>query len=273
MSRWLLLCLLWLGSASASAVELADLLDLPAERGPRALRSLLLDIAPAGNRLVAVGEYGTILYSDDKGASWKQAEVPVQVTLTAVFFPEPDLGWAVGLMLLQDAAMLAMDEALREQEIGPNRPFLDVWFSDKNMGYAIGAFNYFFVTEDGGKTWSDASFRLPNPEFLHLYSIASIDSSTLLLVGEFGMVMRSTDTGQTWEQLDLGYDGTLFAANGGEGEAWIGGLRGNVFHSVDAGDTWQRLERVSEASLLGSVVDGNGKARFAGLSGALLIVD
>jgi photosystem II stability/assembly factor-like uncharacterized protein len=177
------------------------------------------------------------------------------------------------LMLLQDAAMLAMDEALREQEIGPNRPFLDVWFSDKNMGYAIGAFNYFFVTEDGGKTWSDASFRLPNPEFLHLYSIASIDSSTLLLVGEFGMVMRSTDTGQTWEQLDLGYDGTLFAANGGEGEAWIGGLRGNVFHSVDAGDTWQRLERVSEASLLGSVVDGNGKARFAGLSGALLIVD
>jgi photosystem II stability/assembly factor-like uncharacterized protein len=325
MSRWLLLCLLWLGSASASAVELADLLDLPAERGPRALRSLLLDIAPAGNRLVAVGEYGTILYSDDKGASWKQAEVPVQVTLTAVFFPEPDLGWAVGhdavilhtqdggatwsrqldgrqtgdlllagaeqweakaitlessedadpdeLMLLQDAAMLAMDEALREQEIGPNRPFLDVWFSDKNMGYAIGAFNYFFVTEDGGKTWSDASFRLPNPEFLHLYSIASIDSSTLLLVGEFGMVMRSTDTGQTWEQLDLGYDGTLFAANGGEGEAWIGGLRGNVFHSRDAGQNWQRLLQKTEASLLGSIIDGAGRARFVGLSGMLVEIE
>jgi photosystem II stability/assembly factor-like uncharacterized protein len=177
------------------------------------------------------------------------------------------------LMLLQDAAMMAMDEALREQEIGPNRPFLDVWFADENTGYAIGAFNYFFVTEDGGKTWSDASFRLPNPEFLHLYSIASIDTGTLLLVGEFGMVMRSTDAGQTWEQVDLGYEGTLFTANGGDGEAWIGGLRGNVFHSVDAGDTWQRLEQKTEASLLGSIIDGAGRARFVGLSGMLVEVE
>jgi photosystem II stability/assembly factor-like uncharacterized protein len=87
------------------------------------------------------------------------------------------------------------------------------------------------------------------------------------------MVMRSTDTGQTWEQLDLGYDGTLFAANGGEGEAWIGGLRGNVFHSRDAGQNWQRLLQKTEASLLGSIIDGAGRARFVGLSGMLVEIE
>lgn len=325
MKRWLLFCFLCVVSTAASAAELVDLLDLPAERGPRALHSLLLDVAPAGDRLVAVGEYGTIIYSDDQGATWSQAQVPVQVTLTAVDFPQPRLGWAVGhdavilhttdggvtwsrqldgrqtgdllvagaeqweamamaleesedadmdeLMLLQDAAMLAMDEALREQEVGPNRPLLDVVFTDSSRGFAIGAFNYFFVTEDGGKNWVDASYRLPNPEFLHLYSIAAIDADTLLLVGEFGMVMRSTDAGQTWERFDLGYDGTLFTANGGAGEAWIAGLRGNIFHSRDAGDSWQHLQRMTEASLLGSTVDGPGRARFVGLSGILVAVD
>ncbi|MDX1736079.1 MAG: YCF48-related protein, partial [Halioglobus sp.] len=56
----------------------------------------LTDISRAGNRLVAVGERGLVIYSDDDGASWTQADVPVSATLTAVDFPTPELGWAVG---------------------------------------------------------------------------------------------------------------------------------------------------------------------------------
>jgi photosystem II stability/assembly factor-like uncharacterized protein len=311
-------------SIATSAGTLTDLLDLAAEHGESALRSMLLDVTRAGDRLVAVGEYGTILYSED-GASWHQASVPVQVTLTAVHFASPEKGWAVGhdavilhsadggetwqkqldgrqtgdlllvgaeqweaellelegsggmdpdeLMLKQDAAMMAMDEALREQEIGPNRPFMDVWFADEHKGFAIGAFNYFFVTEDGGRTWVDGSSRLPNPEFLHLYSISAVAPETLLMVGEFGLTMRSTDAGASWEILDLGYEGTLFTVNGGAGSVWIAGLRGNVFYSPDAGDSWERLEQKTEASLLGSQVTGPAGARFVGLGGFLLDVD
>ena len=36
-------------------------------------------VALAGSRLVAVGEHGVIIYSDDEGASWRQASVPVNV--------------------------------------------------------------------------------------------------------------------------------------------------------------------------------------------------
>ena len=325
MARCLLFGFLWGVSVAASATSLTDLLDLPSQPGERALHGLMLDITEAGDRLVAVGEYGTVLYSDDQGKGWRQASVPVQVTLTSVHFPSPQKGWAVGhdavilhsddggrswrkqldgrqtgnkllsaaeawnaeleskagndeldpdeLMLQQDAAMMALDEAMREQEIGPNRPLLDVWFADERHGYAIGAFNYFFVTDDGGQTWYDGSARLPNPEFLHLYSISPVTDNVLLMVGEFGLVLRSMDAGTSWEQLDLGYEGSLFSVNGGQGSAWVAGLRGNVFYSADAGDSWQHLETQTEASLLGSHINDRQRASFVGQGGTLLQVD
>ena len=42
----------------------------------KAAKSLMLDVVHAGKRLVAVGDRGHILYSDDQGATWMQAKVP-----------------------------------------------------------------------------------------------------------------------------------------------------------------------------------------------------
>jgi photosystem II stability/assembly factor-like uncharacterized protein len=92
----------WSGGALSLLVLLSAL--APAARAatdyamimPRAASSLLLDIAAAGDRLVAVGERGHILYSDDHGDSWVQTRVPTSVMLTRVFFVSGDLGWAVG---------------------------------------------------------------------------------------------------------------------------------------------------------------------------------
>ena len=325
MRRLLAGLLLFVSAATSGAqATLPDLLDMPAQPDARALHGLMLDIISAGERLVAVGEYGAILFSDDEGLSWKQAAVPVQVTLTAVHFPTPEKGWAVGhdgvilrsvdrgeswqlqldgrhtgdlllaaaeawvteleeqsaesdgsdeeLMLQQDAAMMALDEALREQEIGPNRPFLDVLFMDENTGFAIGAFNYFFVTTDGGQTWQDGSPRLPNPELLHLYSIDAQDDGSLLMVGEFGLVLRSSHGGSAWESLQLNYDGTLFQVSSAAGRTWVAGLRGNVFYSDDQGDSWTHLPLKFESSWLGARALPGKRAAFAGLAGSLLQV-
>jgi photosystem II stability/assembly factor-like uncharacterized protein len=295
--------------------SLPDLLDLPAVASARSLDSLMLDVTRAGKRLIAVGAYGAILFSDDGGANWQQASVPVQVTLTAVTFPSPKKGWAVGHdtvilhssdggetwtrqldgrstgeillagaearmaeldaqeepdMMALDMVDMALVEAEREQEVGPNRPLLDVWFGDEDYGIAVGAFNYFFVTEDGGETWQDHSLSLPNPESLHLYSIHPVEEGVLLIVGEFALVLRSRDNGSNWEQLSLDYEGSLFAVNGGGGQAWIAGLRGNGFFSPDAGDSWQALSLGTEATLLGVTSPARDVAIFSGLQGTLL---
>ena len=68
-----------------------------AEIEPLAGSSLLLDLAFAGQRMVAVGERGHVMLSDDQGATWRQAKsVPTRVLLTAVFFVDSEYGWAVG---------------------------------------------------------------------------------------------------------------------------------------------------------------------------------
>src|SRR5688572_16714729 len=85
-------------SAAAVAQDSAApaVLSEPALQSPKALGAAMLAVTRAGHRLVAVGERGTVLLSDDAGASWRQARVPVQVTLTAVRFVDERTGWAAG---------------------------------------------------------------------------------------------------------------------------------------------------------------------------------
>ena len=79
----------------AAAVEAQPAAPAPATQEPPlaaeparlAARGLLIAIASAGPRLVAVGDRGIIVLSDDRGASWRQADsVPTQALLTGVCF-------------------------------------------------------------------------------------------------------------------------------------------------------------------------------------------
>ena len=53
-------------------------------------------VTTAGQRVVAVGLRGHVVYSDDLGKSWVQARVPVSSDLVAVTFVGAREGWAVG---------------------------------------------------------------------------------------------------------------------------------------------------------------------------------
>ena len=81
---------------AASDSSMRDVLDTPAAKSPLAVRALVNGLAIAGTRIVAVGQRGHVLLSDDAGKSWQQAEVPVSSDLVAVSFPSASTGWAVG---------------------------------------------------------------------------------------------------------------------------------------------------------------------------------
>ncbi len=111
----------------------------------------MIDVVQAGKRLVAVGDRGHILYSDDQGASWVQAKVPTRQLLTAVFFIDGQHGWAVG----HDAKILASSDAgatWSEQfkDLSREAPLLDVLFNDPNHGFAVGAYGALIETTDAG---------------------------------------------------------------------------------------------------------------------------
>lgn len=232
---------------------------------PRASKGLMIDVVHAGKRLVAVGDRGHILYSDDLGSTWTQAKVPTRQLLTAVFFVDDKQGWAVG----HDAQILASTDggatwAQQYQDLKREAPLLDVWFKDTSHGLAVGAYGALIETNDGGKTWEDVSDRLDNEDQYHLNAIAHIKDAGLFIVGEQGSMFRSRDDGQTWEKLEGPYEGSLFGVIGTAQPQTllVYGLRGNLYRSVDFGSTWEQVELNA----------ARGALEF-GLSGATLLDD
>lgn len=232
---------------------------------PKAAKGLLIDVVHAGKRLVAVGDRGHILYSDDQGSTWTQAKVPTRQLLTAVYFVDDKHGWAVG----HDAQILASTDggatwAQQYQDLKREAPLLDVWFKDANHGLAVGAYGALIETTDGGKTWDDVSDRLDNEDQFHLNAIAAIKGAGLFIVGEQGSMFRSSDDGQTWEKLEGPYEGSLFGVIGtAQPQTLLAyGLRGNLYRSADFGSTWEQVQ-----------LNATRGALEFGLSGATLLDD
>ncbi len=251
---------------------------------PLAARSLLLDAVAVDGRMVAVGEHGHILISDDGGASWRQsASVPTRATLTGVYFHDKELGWAVG----HDAVILRTrdgGETWQRLHWAPEeeRPFLDVWFSDADHGFAIGAYGFFFATADGGDTWEDRMIVTEDESEevdaydlggdFHLNQVAPASDQRLYIAAEAGTIYRSDDGAETWRELPSPYQGSFFGCLPLAGDSLlIFGLRGNLFRSDDAGETWQRIDSGTVAILNQGVALADGTIVVGGTSGTLLV--
>jgi photosystem II stability/assembly factor-like uncharacterized protein len=300
-------------SACAAAVALAaapdtrfrDVLDTPSVKSPLAARGLLNGLARAGQRLVAVGQRGHVLYSDDAGKHWEQADVPVSSDLVAVSFPDANNGWAVGhdgvvlhsgdagrtwnvqldgrrvgeLMVnyysRADAAPADAAPALREQAQrfaaqGAENSFLDVWFRDASNGYVVGAFGLALRTRDGGKTWQPLLHAIDNPKGLHLYAVRGVGAD-LYIVGEQGQAYKLERDAERFTTLELPYKGTLFGVIGTERAVVVHGLRGSVLRSTDSGRSWQNVTTGLQVGMTASALDARGRIVLASQAGHVLV--
>ena len=255
----LILCLAVQASADAK----------PAVEAPLAVKSLLLDTAAAGPRIVAVGQRGHILFSDDRGTTWEQARVPTRALLTAVHMHDEKTGWAVG----HDAVILRTDDGgatwkLMHRAPEEERPLLDVWFRDEETGFAVGAYGYFLATRDGGRTW--ASRAISKDDF-HLNEIVPAGTQRLFMAAEAGVAYRSDDGGESWRELPSPYSGSWYGALVlDRGRILLHGLRGHLFRSDDAGESWTQVATGTTATLTNAVRLPDGGVLVTGLEGILL---
>jgi len=262
---------------------------------PLATKSLLLDAARAGQRLVVVGERGHVLLSDDTGRTWTQAKVPTRAALTGVYFVDAQHGWAVG----HDEVIVRTDDGGTTWELAHSapekeQPLLDIWFKDANRGLAIGAYGTMLASEDGGKTWQPRTFA-PQPlvappktpkkpqgddeeEFaeegndMHLNAIVPSADGKMYIAAEAGNLFRSDDDGLTWLSLPSPYDGSFFGIAPLSGDTLIAfGLRGHLFRSEDQGKTWVEIATGTEAMLTDAARIDDSHLVVSGLAGTLLL--
>lgn len=283
--------------AASEPRPLPDALTTHAIASTRAAGTAMLALAYAGKRVVAAGERGIVQWSDDGGAHWTQAAVPVQVSLTGLRFADDRVGYAVGhlgvilktvdgganwqLKLDGQRAASLMAEALRaagqDKEAarhaveGPDKPFFDVEVLDAQRALAVGAYNLAFLTEDGGAHWRPVSTLLPNPRGLHLYCVR-LQGSSLFVAGEQGLLMRSNDGGKSFESLPTPYKGSFFGLLPMRPRGLMAfGLRGNAYRSLDDGQTWDKAETSSSASLNAGLQFTDGTLALLAQTGDVLL--
>jgi photosystem II stability/assembly factor-like uncharacterized protein len=305
----LLVATLLLGGGAVSADSLPAL-ERPSLLSDKAVNAAMLAVTRAGERLVAVGERGIVLLSDDSGRSWRQVVTPVRVSLTAVTFVGEKQGWAAGhlgvilhtedggrswvkqfdgiqaaalvLAAAEQRAAAEPDPEKREDllfsarrlvEDGPDKPFLDLCFLDQRTGFVVGAFNLMFRTTDGGVTWTPWQDRVENPMELHFYGIQAA-GAMLYIVGERGLLLRSTDGGANFTALTSPYEGSYFGlATDPAGNVVVFGLRGNVYRSGDGGQSWAPVETGIPVSLSAGVRLAGGELVLVSQAGDLLVSD
>ena len=234
-------------------------------------RIFLMDVALAGNRVVAVGERGFTLVSDDSGKSWKAIATPVTRTLTGVAFKDAKVGVAVG----HGASVVRTDDGggtwthvpLPEAE---PESLLGVAYLGGDRFAAYGAFGMYFDSADAGKTWVRRTVLSEDFQW-HISQVVPVGTS-LLMVAESGTLARSDDGGTTWTAVTSPYVGSYFGALvTPAGTVVAFGMRGNVWRSTDAGATWQKIELNTTASLNGGRVLADGRILLVGNSGLLVM--
>jgi photosystem II stability/assembly factor-like uncharacterized protein len=298
--------LLALVASTAPGRNFVDVLDQPAMRSPLAAKRVLQASAVAGQRLVAAGARGHIVYSDDRGATWQQAKVPVSADLTALHFADARQGWAVGhegvvlhtadggaswqvqldgrranALVLEHVRNLPADtdatvrdalkaEAERAAAEGPSRPFLDVWFADAREGFAVGAYNLIFHTSDGGQTWEPWVERTQNERFYHLYGIRG-GSDGLYIVGELGLALRFDPGTGRFAALQTPYEGSYFGLLTKPGLVLAYGLRGTAYRSHDGGQNWEAADTGITTSITAGQVMADGRLLLCSMAGDVLV--
>ena len=258
-----------LGALAVMPAVARDPLQTPARISARAPKAMLTAMALAGQRTVAVGERGIVLVRDGgANAPWRQAKVPVSVTLTGVAFADASNGWAVG----HDGVILSTNDggAQWSPRFDGNQAnalmLADAKAAvEKAQAAGAGAGNAALADAENalGDIEAAAKFGPSRP----LLGVWFRDARTGYAVGAYGQAFRTTDGGAHWNSMGAGLpnpEGLHYnAIAGGPGNVLaIAGEGGYVYRSTDGGASWQRIDTGYGGQLYGVIFTGRSMLAY-----------
>lgn len=242
--------------AAVPQARAIDQLDLPALMAPRAAQSLLLGVAFAGGRVVAVGERGIVVASDDRGASWQQSPMALSATLTAVHFATASHGWAVG----HDGVVLHSADAGRTwtRQLDGRRSNAMLLAAANDRMSAAGAANDAAALKRAEDALADARAAGKFGPSRPLLSVWFKNVSEGFAAGAYGMLLRTRNGGADWQlwshrvdNPDAYHFNSIVAT--AAGTLLIAGEAGHVWRSNDGGESWQTLATGYSGPLYGAL--------------------
>lgn len=184
-----------------------------------------------------VGDAGTLLHTEDGGATWTAQTSGTTQNLRGVAFTDALDGWAVGnagtILHTTNGGTI-----WTPQTSGTLHDLQGVSFADALHGWAVGTFNTLLHTSDGGNTWTSVFSNLAVQE--GSTAVASPDASNAWITSAFH-IQHTGDGGNTWtNQYTSGLtniDAIAFP-NISDGWAVTNGFDDFVLHTSDGGASW-----------------------------------
>lgn len=228
-------------------------------------------LSPDRTRGWIVGSNGTILVTENNGATWKDKQNVTQEFLRKTHAVEGGMrGWAVGT----NGTIVVTDNGGKLwniQEVETKHNLNDVLFSeDGNHGWIIGNSGTIITTTNTGKSWNIQQLAIGTDlNDIHLTN----KDQTIWLAGSKGTIAFSTDGGRSWDikQIDekADFSGIHFSKNGQRG--WVVGSGGKIFSTDNGGTSWREISSDTKESLSGVYLANDGlRGWIYGASGVLL---
>jgi photosystem II stability/assembly factor-like uncharacterized protein len=217
-----------------------------------------------------VGELGRIIRTTDGGKTWVRQDAGTKRPFLAMSCLDAKTAWIAGKEGIVYGTKDGGDTwtALKTNS---NRHIFAIDFANATRGHAAGDYGTMVHTEDGGATWTvmrvPESVVLPDsaldtgvePGDVNLYSVSYGDADHVWAVGEFGIVMTSSDGGTTWTQQHTPVENTLFGVRFVDARrGWAVGVDSLIIRTEDGGATWTvQHPPISQRSLYDVAVRGD----------------
>jgi photosystem II stability/assembly factor-like uncharacterized protein len=190
--------------------------------------------------------------TSDGGKTWHAAPTTPDSRpggFVDVQFFDKDFGIAVGvgdsdqggkslIAITRDGGTSWKSQLFKDKD-DPASVLMRVRFQSRSVVWVVGG-NSIYSSHDGGASW-----QLAHRErgATRLDSVAIVENSGIFVAGGWGLLLRSRDSGATWERLKVPataehrYLCALDFADTLHG--WVGGDHGTVISTGDGGETWQ----------------------------------
>jgi len=200
-----------------------------------------------------IGDLGLILYTTDGGKSFEKRDAGTKrAFLDIACFPDKSL------VLVGKAGIVyrSPDGGItwKRETSGTDRNLVSVSFSSKQNGITVGDAGTILRTQDGGVTWQKVAMpaHVPLPEEaaetiepgdVLLYDVSFPAADRAWIVGEFGVILASTDGGASWTAEESPVQSTLFGVTFVDAEnGWAVGMSSVMLRTRDGGQTWERVK-------------------------------
>lgn len=199
----------------------------------------------SGIRGYAVGDFGTVMRSDDSGATWSGLTTGTTVSFRAVRVIAPDVFVVAGKCLVERSddggkSFVALPwtpagSACRSQ-------VRSLAFPTSEVGYLVLSNGSVLRTADGGRSWAartavPGTSAITPASTMHPTDIFFTSTATGFVTSEGGALYRTTDGGTSWTPVAAApqHLDSLTFVDGRTGFA-VGGA--SVLETTNGGDTW-----------------------------------